>query len=384
MKFSLSQFRKNHKFIFFLLVSFLVLLNLFLLLQMRPFLSPILQALQIVSAPLIASVIAYYVFKPFVDFMNKKGVPRAASVIIVFLAILALIGGAIVFIVPIINNQVEAIIQEFPSYWQQAVNFFEEEIGADFVAQILETVSQTNILENAANQFQTVLSATLGGIGSVISVTAQVVITIFTVPFILYFMLVDGSKIARGLVKVTPTQMKSTVRKFLSNVNLQLGTYVRGQIFVAICVAIIFLIGYAIIGLNYFLVLAIIAGFFNLVPYLGSFISGLLAAAVALFQDPILLVYLAILFIIEQILENRVIQPYILGSQLNIHPITILFILLIAGSLFGVLGLLLGVPAYAIIKIVVSMAFEYVKEETDLYHEDQGHASQAAVLKDQD
>ena len=384
MKFSLSQFRKNHKFIFFLLVSFLVLLNLFLLLQMRPFLSPILQALQIVSAPLIASVITYYVFKPFVDFMNKKGVPRVASVVIVFLAILALIGGAIVFIVPIINNQVEAIIQEFPSYWQQAVNFFEEEIGADFVAQILETVSQTNILENAANQFQTVLSATLGGIGSVISVTAQVVITIFTVPFILYFMLVDGSKIARGLVKVTPTQMKSTVRKFLSNVNLQLGTYVRGQIFVAICVAIIFLIGYAIIGLNYFLVLAIIAGFFNLVPYLGSFISGLLAAAVALFQDPILLVYLAILFIIEQILENRVIQPYILGSQLNIHPITILFILLIAGSLFGVLGLLLGVPAYAIIKIVVSMAFEYVKEETDLYHEDQGHASQAAVLKDQD
>ena len=370
MKFSLSQFRKNHKFIFFLLVSFLVLLNLFLLLQMRPFLSPILQALQIVSAPLIASVIAYYVFKPFVDFMNKKGVPRMASVIIVFLAILALIGGAIVFIVPIINNQVEAIIQEFPSYWQQAVNFFEEEIGADFVAQILETVSQTNILENAANQFQTVLSATLGGIGSVISVTAQVVITIFTVPFILYFMLVDGSKIAQGLVKVTPTRMKHTVRKFLSNVNLQLGIYVRGQIFVAICVAIIFLIGYAIIGLNYFLVLAIIAGFFNLVPYLGSFISGLLAAAVALFQDPILLVYLAILFIIEQILENRVIQPYILGSQLNIHPITILFILLIAGSLFGVLGLLLGVPAYAIIKIVVSMAFEYVKEETDLYHED--------------
>ena len=384
MKFSLSQFRKNHKFIFFLLVSFLVLLNLFLLLQMRPFLSPILQALQIVSAPLIASVITYYVFKPFVDFMNKKGVPRMASVIIVFLAILALIGGAIVFIVPIINNQVEAIIQEFPSYWQQAVDFFEEEIGADFVAQILETVSQTNILENAANQFQTVLSATLGGIGSVISVTAQVVITIFTVPFILYFMLVDGSKIAQGLVKVTPTRMKNTVRKFLSNVNLQLGIYVRGQIFVAICVAIIFLIGYAIIGLNYFLVLAIIAGFFNLVPYLGSFISGLLAAAVALFQDPILLVYLAILFIIEQILENRVIQPYILGSQLNIHPITILFILLIAGSLFGVLGLLLGVPAYAIIKIIASMAFDYIKEETDLYHEDQGQASEAAILKDQD
>lgn len=346
--------------------------------------NPIRQAMHIVFPPLVASVIAFYVLNPFVDYFQKKNVPRIVSILLVFIFITILIVLAMLFIVPIVNDQITAIIEVIPLYWQEGLQFFEERVGSERLPEIIETVQQTDFLQTATTQAQNLLYAAVGGIGSVINVTTQIVITVFTVPFVLYFLLVDSRKIPNQLIRLTPIKYRTAMRRFLRNVNLQLGIYVRGQLFVALCVSIIFLIGYAAIGLDFYLVLAIIAGLFNLVPFLGSFISGCLAVIVALFQDPILLLYLIIVFAIEQILENRVIQPLVLGSQLNIHPITILFVILVSGSSFGVVGLLLGVPTYAILKIIFSMLFEYIEDSTDLYDENTVDDPEEAVLKPKD
>lgn len=378
----LLSFYKENKLLTSLVVLLLILLNIFLFMQIISIFEPIKSAIRIIFPPLIASIIAFYVLKPFVDFLERKGISRVMSIIVIIIAIIILITIGIFFIVPIINDQINSIIQEAPRYWQQGIIFFQEEIGADRLPEIMNTIQQSNLTQSITRQTQNILTAAVDGLGSVISVTTQVIITIFTVPFVLYFMLVDSEKIPERILRLTPTKYRDTIARFMKNVDSQLGVYVRGQLFVALCVAIIFFIGYWAIGLNYYLVLAIIAGVFNLVPYLGSFLSGLLAVIVALFQSPILLVYLAIVFVIEQILENRVIQPIVLGSQLNIHPITILFVLLISGNVFGVVGLLLGVPTYAIIKIILSMFFEYIEETTDLYDQRALDKSEDSVLKD--
>lgn len=381
MHHKMLSFYKENKLLFTLVVMLLIFLNIYLFMQIVSVFKPVRLALGIVSPPLIASVISFYVLKPFVDFLERHHVSRVFSIFMVFAGILILITIAFLFIVPIMNNQIAAIIQEAPYYWQEGLLFFQEKVGADRLPDILNTIQQTDLIQSATRYTQNILTAAVDGVGSVISVTAQIIITIFTVPFVLYFMLVDSEKIPERLTRLTPTKYRPTIQRFMSNVDSQLGVYVRGQLFVALCVAIIFLIGYRAIGLNYFLVLAIIAGIFNLVPYLGSFISGCLAVIVALFQDPVLIFYLVVVFAIEQILENRVIQPIVLGSQLNMHPITILFVLLISGNLFGVVGLLLGVPTYAVIKIILSMFFEHIEKTTDLYDDNALGEPEDSILK---
>lgn len=374
--------KDNHKISFYLLISLLFLLNIFFLVQILPIFTPVISAIQIIFPPLIASVIVFYVLNPFVDFLNHHGLSRVMSIIIVFLGVTLLITLGVLYIVPIVNDQISAIVELAPAYWEEGFQFLQRVLGYQRLPDLLAAIQEANVLQTISRQSQNLFQAALGGIGSVISVTAQVVITAFTVPFVLYFMMIDPGKISGRIIRLTPVKCRPTMERFIYNVHSQLGVYVRGQIFVAFCVAIIFLIGYAAIGLDFYLILAIIAGVFNLVPYLGSFLSGALAVIIALFQDPILVLYLMVVFAIEQILENRVIQPLVLGSQLNIHPITILFVLLISGSTFGVVGVLLGVPAYAVIKIIITMAFEYIEEKTDLYDEDTISPPENAVLKD--
>lgn len=381
MKQKLWDLKARHPFAFSMLVTLVVLLNIYLLIQISPILSPIFNALRIIFPPLIASIIGFYLLNPFVDFLHEKGLSRVLSTVIVSLALVLLITLAIFFIAPVVNEQISAIVEVMPAYWEEGTQFIQQEISSDTIPELLDLIQRSNIMQTISRQAQNLFQAAIGGIGSVISTTSQVVITIFTVPFVLYFMLVDSGKISGGIIKVTPVKFRPLMRRFIDNVDSQLGVYVRGQVFVAICVGLIFLVGYATIGLDFYLVLALIAAIFNLVPYLGSFLSGLLAVIVALFQDPILVFYLAIVFAVEQILENRMIQPLVLGSQLNIHPITILFVLLISGSTFGVVGLLLGVPTYAILKIIVTMAFEYIQDHTDLYDEGNISEPEDAVLK---
>ena len=161
--------------------------------------------------------------------------------------------------------------------------------------------------------------------------------------------------------------MREPVGKVLSEVNQQLSNYVRGQITVAVIVAIMFIIFFKIIGLRYAVTLGITAGILNLVPYLGSFLAMIPALVLGLIAGPVMLLKVIIVFIVEQTIEGRFVSPLILGSQLNIHPITILFVLLTSGSMFGIWGVLLGIPIYASAKVVISAIFDWYKGVSGLY-----------------
>lgn len=132
-----------------------------------------------------------------------------------------------------------------------------------------------------------------------------------------------------------------------------------------------FMIGFKIVGLEYSVTLGIFAGFMNLIPYLGSFLAMIPAVLIALATSPKMLVAVLIVFALEQFIEGRFVSPLVLGSQLDIHPVTIIFVLLTAGKLFGVVGVILGVPGYAAIKVVVTHIFEWYKTYSGLYPEDE-------------
>ena len=186
-------------------------------------------------------------------------------------------------------------------------------------------------------------------------------------PFMLFYLLRDGKGLRDHITQFLPNKLREPVGKVLTDVNQQLSNYVRGQITVAVIVAIMFIIFFKIIGLRYAVTLGITAGVLNLIPYLGSFLAMLPALVLGLIAGPVMLLKVIIVFIVEQTIEGRFVSPLILGSQLNIHPITILFVLLTSGSMFGVWGVLLGIPVYASAKVVISAIFEWYKKVSGLY-----------------
>ncbi|HGF7455772.1 TPA: AI-2E family transporter, partial [Enterococcus faecium] len=190
-----------------------------------------------------------------------------------------------------------------------------------------------------------------------------------TMPFILFYLLKDGKQLAPYFVKFLPTRMQKPTLNVLSEMNSQVSSYIRGQLTVAFAVAIMFMIGFAVIGLEYAVTLGIIAGFLNLIPYLGSFLAMIPAIFLAIVAGPFMIIKVLIVFAVEQTIEGRLISPLVLGNQLAIHPVTILLVLLTSGKLFGIIGVILGIPVYAAAKVVITHVFEWYTTISSLYEE---------------
>lgn len=195
-------------------------------------------------------------------------------------------------------------------------------------------------------------------------------------PFILFYLLTDGEKLVPYVVSFLPIKWRKQTANVLKEVDSQISSYIRGQIIVALCVAILFIIGFNIIGLDYAITLGVVAGLLNMIPYLGSFLAMVPAIILGIVAGPVMLIKVIVVFVIEQTLEGRVISPQVLGSQLKIHPITIIFVLLTSGKLFGVLGVIVGIPVYASVKVVISHFFNWYRNISGLYEDDNNEVNE--------
>jgi predicted PurR-regulated permease PerM len=128
-------------------------------------------------------------------------------------------------------------------------------------------------------------------------------------------------------------------------------------------------IGFLIIGLEYASLLALIAAFTSVVPYLGPAIAITPALIIAIVTSPIMLLKLIVVWTVVQLIEGKFISPQIMGRNLHIHPITIIFVILTAGNLFGVIGIILAVPGYAVLKVIATHLFDWFKAKSELYKE---------------
>lgn len=164
--------------------------------------------------------------------------------------------------------------------------------------------------------------------------------------------------------------------------SVQVGSYIQGQIIVSFCIGVLLFIGYSIIGLKYSLILACIAAVTSVVPYLGPTIAISPAIIIAIITSPLMVLKLAIVWTLVQFFEGHFISPNIMGKTLKIHPLTIIFILLCAGNLLGIVGVILGIPGYAVLKVLVSHVFLLFKRRYNRYYGED--AGEYQLNKDQD
>src|SRR5699024_8744680 len=200
---------------------------------------------------------------------------------------------------------------------------------------------------------------------SFVSTITHVVVIIATFPFVLFFLLKDGEKFRNYFISLMPPKFRRDTHDLIDKMNLQVGSYIQGQMIVALCIVVLLFI-----GLDYALTLASIAAVTSVVPYLGPMIAISPAIVLAAIDSPFMLLKLAIVWAAVQFLEGHFISPNIMGKTMKIHPLTIIFVLLCAGNLAGIIGVILGIPAYAIIKVAVTHVFTLFKRRYNKYYKD--------------
>lgn len=366
-----KKFILNNRFVVFLTILLLIGLNLLVLNKVSFIFTPIVVLIKTVVLPIILSAILYYLLVPIVNFFERKGVKRIYSIFALYLIIIGILTVLIVSVIPLLRDQIMGLIVSIPYLVRDIEKMIEQVIGSQFLNQVQQTLNfnVSDLATQLSNQASNILNSTFTSIGNIIGSVSKTVMAIITVPFILFYLLKDGKKLPDYVLKFLPVLMRSHIYSVLKEMNKQISSYIRGQIVVSFCIGVLMLIGFLIIGLDYAPVLALIAAFTSIVPYLGPAIAITPALIIAIVTSPYMLLKLIIVWTIVQLIEGKFISPQIMGRNLHIHPITIIFIIIISGNLFGVIGILLAVPGYAVLKVITTHSFEYFKFRSQLYEE---------------
>ncbi|VTS23016.1 membrane protein [Streptococcus porcinus] len=359
----------NNKAVVSLFVLLLVFAIIFVFTKISFLFASLGSFLTILMLPLVISTILYYLTKPLVDGIENLGPSRTTSIIIVFTLILCLLIWAFASLIPMIGNQITTFIADLPKYIgtvnKETNKLLENDWLVSYRTELQDMV--TNISKKAIDYAETFSKNAFEWAGSFASAIARITVSIIISPFIIFYFLRDSGKMKDGLVNVLPTKLRAPISRVLGDINKQLAGYVQGQVTVAIIVGFMFAIMFSLVGLKYSITFAIVAGVLNMVPYLGSFLAMVPVVIMALVQGPLMLVKVLLIFTIEQTIEGRFVTPLVLGNKLSIHPITIMFLLLTSGAMFGVWGVFLIIPIYASLKVIVKELFDWYKSVSNLY-----------------
>ncbi|WP_049555866.1 MULTISPECIES: AI-2E family transporter [unclassified Granulicatella] len=355
-----------------LLILSLLLINLILFSQTSYLFNPLKDFISAIGVPVACGAVIYYLVKPIYDYLLNKKVPKGIAILLVMVGVIVIFIMIITSLVPIIQKQLLDLVSQLPYYYQ----IISEQVENFMQTGLFETIQEqfnkinTDFIQSITERLNGILNFTFSGIGSVVGIIGDIVITVMTMPVILYYLLKDGNKVIPFVTRMFPTRSQHKISVMLNEMNQQVSSYIRGQITVAICVGFTYIIGYTLIGLPYGVTIGMIAGLLTIIPYLGSLIGLTPALIIGFVTNPTLALHVFLVFVIEQLIESRVLQPLILGSSLKMHPVTILIILLAAGKMFGLVGLLIAVPVYAVVKVFITHFFAWYKEYSGLYYND--------------
>ena len=362
----------DNKVVSAMLMILLFLIIIFMLHKVEFIFAPVAEFFRAVGAPIIIAGVFYFLLNPMVDWAERRyNFPRIATISIQFLVLAVLIIWGLAVFIPWVSSQIGSLVEEWPTYWHKIVHMVDRFTSNKQFNAINKWFNTTNTEISSWLQDYSAEYAKKGlhGVSSVVGTVTSVVIAIITFPFVLFYLLKDGHQMPAYIAKFLPAKARRSFLETLKEISTQISNYIRGQIAVAFAVMIMFAIGYTIIGLPYGWLIAIVAGILNIIPFLGSFLAMVPAIVVGIFVSPIMLISVLIVFMIEQTLEGRLISPKLLGSSMKIHPVTVLIVLLSAGNVFGILGVIFGVPGYAILKVLVYRFYSWWESTSDIFKE---------------
>ncbi|KRM89614.1 hypothetical protein FD21_GL001122 [Liquorilactobacillus vini DSM 20605] len=325
-------------------------------------------------APVLIAGFLFYLFDPVVRLLMRikvrgKNLSRTWSIAVVFLILTALVAIAGAIIIPLLVSQIGALIVQMPDYLktlQHLGNHYYRRVDQlSWFKQLKVDQYLTELQTNFLAWLKKMAGNLTMSLGSFISTITSITITIVTVPFILFYMLKDGKHLVPNIQKIFPSKHEDQVADLFNKMSQTLSKYIAGQAIECLFVATFISLGYWIIGMPYAFLLGVFAGMTNIIPYLGPYI-GIFPALIlgATISTKMAILVIVVCIVVQQI-DGNLIYPNVIGKTLKIHPLTIILLLLVAGNLAGLLGMILAVPVYAVLKVVL----KYIYDIYQLQHE---------------
>ncbi|MGP7816741.1 AI-2E family transporter [Niallia sp. 01092] len=343
------------KFQYWLLQILLIVAIIYICTKISFLFQPVGVLFSTLFAPIIITGFLYFLLNPIVVFLQKSKIPKTLAILLIYVVIIGLVILAIGSVFPLISKQITELFSNIPNYADQTIKYFHYLNDTKQYQWLLNQnyVTLEDIGDRLNEIAQTIPSNLTNSLSTIISTMTNITVTIVTVPFLLFYFFKDGNKFPSALSKFFPSSYRNEGVKIIKETSETLAAYIQGQVMVATFVGTLAYIGYWIIDLDYALVMAMIVAITNIIPYVGPLIGGAPAVIIALFTSPTQALLVIVVITIAQQVEGNVLSPLILGKRLDTHPATIIILLLVAGNLAGVLGMILAIPTYAVAKTIV-------------------------------
>ncbi|WP_054534619.1 AI-2E family transporter [Herpetosiphon geysericola] len=303
-----------------------------------------------------------YLLLPLVNKL-ERWLPRWAAILVVYVVGLGLLIGSVLYIVPPAITQVKGFFESLPDFYKntlepkinEGLTWYRREVPTDIQTNIDGQVGKgiTTLKENASNYVQSGVNGVLNGLG-VIFQTLIFLAGFLIIPFWLFYVLLDERKGKAAIIRMIPKSIRTDVLTVLSIFDRVFSSYIRGQLTLGLIIAIMSYIGLWIVDLvvpgeiPYKLLLALVAGFTELIPVIGPIIGAIPAIIVGLTTSLPMGLVIAGLYIVIQQIENNFLVPRIIGAIVEIHEAILMLLLVVAGTVSGLLGVIIFAPMAAV------------------------------------
>lgn len=300
-----------------------------------------------ILAIVFVAIILAALIDPLADWFEKHRIPRALSVIVIYVLLIALVGLVLFLLIPPIVEEFGQLAQNFGGYWESVTaglkDFKVFSIDQGFSSSLEAGVQ--SIGDNFSSAIGKIFGTITGLIGGVIATILVLVIT--------FYMVVEEETARRAYRSLAPPKYQPYISQLTGRMKKKIGGWLRGEIILALIVGTLVFIALKILGVNYALLLAIFAGMAEFVPYLGPVLGGIPAVFIAFAQSPIKALLVLAVFVLIQQLENHLIYPKVMQKAVGLNPVVSIIALLIGAKIGGVVGALLAIPVATVINVFV-------------------------------
>ncbi|GAB2479132.1 AI-2E family transporter [Alkalibacterium psychrotolerans] len=353
---------KESKLMFWTIWFLAVAALIFLLQQIDFILNPLVGILTALFMPLLLAGFLYYLLNPLVKLMERVRVKRIYGIALVMILLLGLVTLTILMGIPMLIEQTTNLVSGIPVFIGELETYALRLAEEPWMQQVDIQAALTNLevwLRDISSQF---LSGIVASVGGAIQMATEIAFVSITVPVILFYMLYDGRKFLPFVVNHTPERLKKNVKEMIIQTDLTISSYISGKGMASFLVGLLLFILYSIVRMPSAFLLSVFAAITNFIPYVGPFIGAGPAVIVGLIESPARAVLAAIFVLIVQQLDSNLFTPLLVGKSLSIHPLTVILVLLASANIAGLIGMLIGVPVFAIIKTVSTYVVKMNRE----------------------
>ncbi|MFT6916556.1 MAG: putative PurR-regulated permease PerM [Motiliproteus sp.] len=307
--------------------------------------------------PFLTGLLLAYMGDPLADRLERTGLSRTVSVVVVFAGLTLSLVLTLLWLLPQLGRQIENLIDQLPLLFdwlkQVLIPWLEQTVGLDLSALELDRARQ--ILMDNWRTGGDLLTKLLGQASRSGLVVVSWVVNLTLIPVVAFYLLRDWDRMTEQLRVMLPRSLEPRVSRWARECDEVLGAFIKGQLWVMLCLGSFYGLGLGLIGLDLALILGVIAGLASIVPYMG-FIIGIgasLIAAMLQFDANYYLLLVAAVFIAGQVLEGVLLTPVLVGDKIGLHPVAVIFAIMAGGQLFGFTGVLLALPVAAVVMVLL-------------------------------